>query len=919
MATYLSQPYQGSEFVSGVPLDLIVKVGMMKQMKYDQTVSDVQNQLNLVGEQDIMKDSERSYVSGRLKETVNKLNEFSGMDLSDSNVANQLKSYTTNLARDPRIYNAIADTRAIRNNMAQLNEIKEKRPGEYAQQNEALFMQGINDYLSAPEGTRYTGQAYIPYYNYDETYRKIAKDIQDNPDIRQEIDYAIMPDGTKRARSFQEVKQVTKEKIQQALLASGDQRAIRQMQIDYQSSLPNKTMVGAIDELKAQRDSYMQQAKEAKDLIAKGIQDPQQAAIAKQIVLDIEGDGDQNAGALKQIDGKIAEVRATGDPTKYYTFDKYIKDYTGGLAKSFAYQQRGKIEYDDMFKEDYKFQNDVKLEQVKGAIKLAEEQAKGKGTSADMANFTDSFRNTLFNIDDNPNREGNMDNDMAAALFDGTKNTDGSMTITLGQGETFLSLGKVMEANGIQEQSANKLRGFSILNDGYAKFLKTKEGKKIETFYGGYQQAQEMHREVDRTMEEFLQTNKGKALATQIKEQTGLDVANANDRKNIELFAASSDARELVEFGNALSKLRGQIAVRPMDGMNLFAGNDNQYYGKLQGLFTRSQLEAAIGSSGFKKLKEKGIIEDTLNEIPTSGKRDAEPLYSLPIIRKVEKDVGNAYTKYMTTLNAGDNFYMKALPGYQASFNNDWNAITTVRGLRSEDLITKGQNTLDNIAKSPDAQSADGIQKLNWLRNEYNRHKAILSSPNVSGADKVRAKKFLNDMIVNSQNLSTLATDSQAPATTATQGPRQPGQTVGEYANNPGNIKFTQNNPINRLFGGTDSGIKGTDGGTFTMFPTQQQGFQAYQAQLFGPTDGLFSSNYYQPTKTVDQAMKSWSNYRTENGRVHGYSGDIYPEIKNKQLKDLTQAERDELSSRMLKIENNVVWNQLVRSGLIKA
>lgn len=924
MATYLSTPYQGSEFVSGVPLDLITKVGMMKQMKYEQTVADIQGQLDTIGNQDIIKDTERQYVAERLKGTVNKLNEFGGVDLSDSTIANQLRSYTANLARDQRIYNAVADTRQIRNNMSLLAEIKEKHPEQYASQNEALFMEGINSYLAGPEGTRYTGQAYIPYYNYDETYRKIAKDIQDNPDIKQDIEYVRMPDGTLRARSAQEVKQVTKEKIQQALLQSSDQRAIRQMQIDYQSSLPNKSWQGAVEELNYQKTAFLQKLKEAKDYVARGIEDAGSLEMAKRAITELEGDT-ETAGILKQLDGKIAEVRATGDPTKYYTFDKYMKDYTAGLASSFAYEQRGKIEYDDMFMEDYKFQLDSQLEQVRSSLRLQEEKSK-TGATTEANKYVNNFLNSFYNLEENENKETNMDSDGLYALFDANKNTDGSATLTLGQGETFLSLGKVMEANGIQEQNSNKLTGYSRFLKAYNDWTKTNEGRTTNTISDrelytpglGDSGGSGFPRSSARSIDEFLQTQKGRDLSKQVKDGSGLDLANATDLQNIKNFAASEDAQLMVEFGNALTKLKGQIGVRPMDGMNFFSGNDGQYYGKFQGLFTQSQLETALGgSSAFNKLVEKGIVEATLNSIPASGKREEQTLYSLPIIRKVQKDIGAANVQYMTGLNGGDNFYIKNLPGFQESFQQGFNAITSTRGLNKDSLITQGQTVMNTLADK--YSSPEDIKKLQFLKNQYDGAKAILSSGAASAVDKVQAKKFLNDLINNSQNFTNFTTGQNTPVTTTTTGPRKPGQTVAEYTNNPGNVKYIQNGAVQRLYGGTDSGIPATDGGTFVRFPDLNSGFKAYQATIFGPSDGLFKSSFYQPTKTVDQAMRSYSNYRTERGKVLGYNGDIYPEVKNKQLKDLTQQERDELSARMLRIENTVTYNQLRDAGIIKA
>jgi hypothetical protein len=103
--------------------------------------------------------------------------------------------------------------------------------------------------------------------------------------------------------------------------------------------------------------------------------------------------------------------------------------------------------------------------------------------------------------------------------------------------------------------------------------------------------------------------------------------------------------------------------------------------------------------------------------------------------------------------------------------------------------------------------------------------------------------------------------------------------------NNPLNIKESQ---YTRGY----SGVVGrdpypaSDKGHFLIFDSVNSGFEAAKRLL--STEGYI-------TKTVDAAMKRWSN--------NGYGGEILPSIKNKPMAMLTKAEFDMLVKTMARRE----------------
>jgi Family of unknown function (DUF5872) len=130
-----------------------------------------------------------------------------------------------------------------------------------------------------------------------------------------------------------------------------------------------------------------------------------------------------------------------------------------------------------------------------------------------------------------------------------------------------------------------------------------------------------------------------------------------------------------------------------------------------------------------------------------------------------------------------------------------------------------------------------------------------------------------------------------------------------------GDIATKLNNPTNMIYhpwmsklGAQPSSIKQQDGnGVFARFPDVDTALKAYETQLFGEVDGVFDSRYYKPNTTVDKALRTWSG--------NGYGGNIYPEIANKTLAEVTPAERRELAKRQIKSESNAMYSKLKRKG----
>lgn len=111
--------------------------------------------------------------------------------------------------------------------------------------------------------------------------------------------------------------------------------------------------------------------------------------------------------------------------------------------------------------------------------------------------------------------------------------------------------------------------------------------------------------------------------------------------------------------------------------------------------------------------------------------------------------------------------------------------------------------------------------------------------------------------------------------------------TTSTVQTNPINIYGIKTSNTTLGFGGTDSGVKSSDGGTFLSAGTPEED-RAIAKQLL--TSSIYSN------LTLDQAMKKWSN--------NGYGGEIATPLKgNVKIKDLSDSEIDRVLSGIQKQE----------------
>jgi hypothetical protein len=246
MGSFTDAITQFNPYVAQLPVDAMVKVGMLKQQQYEQGVEKIQSQIDQVAGLDIMKDVHKKYLQSKLDELGGNLRTFAAGDFSNFQLVNSVAGMTKQVGKDPIIQNAVSSTvRAKKQN--QLLEAA-KKEGKSSVQNEALYNYQQNEWLNDGKlDTPFSGE-YVQYTDMTKKFTDIFKDLGAKDQIIQDPFYRdgqgrftdekgnILPPGANPVPNIVMLEKTLKgrspQAIKNAIMASINENDIRQLKID---------------------------------------------------------------------------------------------------------------------------------------------------------------------------------------------------------------------------------------------------------------------------------------------------------------------------------------------------------------------------------------------------------------------------------------------------------------------------------------------------------------------------------------------------------------------------------------------------------------------------------------------------------------------------------------------------------------
>lgn len=179
MSNYLSAPVQYAKPPSDANFELLSKVALMQQSKYDANHQQIQATLDQFGAVKTLRPEDDAYIAAKLNDITTQANAMGG-NIANQSVSDSLMNKVKSAAQDPFILNAFEQTSKMAAYKKELATIKEKKPELYNDLNNsfALNQAGYSDYISGKTDKLGT-LAYSPYIDVTKSALEKVKQLKD--------------------------------------------------------------------------------------------------------------------------------------------------------------------------------------------------------------------------------------------------------------------------------------------------------------------------------------------------------------------------------------------------------------------------------------------------------------------------------------------------------------------------------------------------------------------------------------------------------------------------------------------------------------------------------------------------------------------------------------------------------------------
>jgi len=176
MASFTDSIPQFAPYVSEIPNDLMLKVGMDKQQKYEQGIEKIQSNIDNVAGLDIANGTQQKYLQSKLNQLGNDLRWVGAGDFSDFQLVNSVNGMTNQITKDKHILNAVSSTAKVRKEQSLLETARKE--GKSSPQNELYLNKQVSSYVNNKDlNASFTGK-YVPYTDLSKKYGDVAKDVE---------------------------------------------------------------------------------------------------------------------------------------------------------------------------------------------------------------------------------------------------------------------------------------------------------------------------------------------------------------------------------------------------------------------------------------------------------------------------------------------------------------------------------------------------------------------------------------------------------------------------------------------------------------------------------------------------------------------------------------------------------------------
>lgn len=389
MASFTDQISQFNPYVSQLPVEAMVQVGMQKQAQYDAGVQKIQGYIDNIAGMDVANDADKAYVQSKLNELGSKLKTVAAGDFSNQQLVNSVGGMATSIIKDPTVQNAISSTAWYRKQLAEME--KAISEGKSSVANIDDFNEQANAWLSSDKAGKVFRGRYTPYRDVNKKVMEAIKAL--HPKLQNIQIPFVIENGkinqNKLAQVMQEnkIEGITEGQIATAISAVLDQDDLNQLNIDGKYQFKNVGTDQLIAIAKKDYDSQVKYAKsqieflkEQKKLV---LNDPNKSAEVDDRIKYYEdqlGGVDKPDSLLSEFEAQTKIINENPNAVKGSI---YKKGFINQFANAFSYKNE-EIKYVDspfekvrQWKEEQRldwatFNQKVKQDEISNAFKAKE-------------------------------------------------------------------------------------------------------------------------------------------------------------------------------------------------------------------------------------------------------------------------------------------------------------------------------------------------------------------------------------------------------------------------------------------------------------------------------------------------------------------------------------------------------------------
>jgi hypothetical protein len=177
MASWTDKIPTFNPYVSQLPVEAMVKVGMQKQQQYDEGVQRIQTNIDNIAGLDVVSELDKKYLQSKLDALGNNLKTVAAGDFSNFQLVNSVNGMTNQIAKDENVINAVSSTSKIRQEQKTLAQAEKE--GKSSVQNRAKFEEGVSQYINKTDIKQSYNGKYVQYTDIDKKLREVADKIHE--------------------------------------------------------------------------------------------------------------------------------------------------------------------------------------------------------------------------------------------------------------------------------------------------------------------------------------------------------------------------------------------------------------------------------------------------------------------------------------------------------------------------------------------------------------------------------------------------------------------------------------------------------------------------------------------------------------------------------------------------------------------